>query len=77
MRHGKWKRFFLALPVVFMGAGLIGGCDDGKNTVDEVTGNRAVKQYHESKKEIEKIVDRQAERYKSLSDEDREDNEKE
>jgi len=36
--------------------------------VDEVTGNRAVKQYHKSKKDIEKITEQQAERYKSIPD---------
>jgi hypothetical protein len=51
------------------------GCDSGKKAVDEITGNRAVKQYHKSKKDIEKIVDRQAERHKSIPGDDRKDGE--
>jgi len=41
---------------------MISGCDNGKEVVDEVTGNRAVKQYHKSIKDTEKIADQQAER---------------
>jgi len=44
--------------------------------VDEVTGNRAVKQYHKSKKDIEKITEQQAERYKSIPDDDDKEDEK-
>jgi hypothetical protein len=53
---------------------VIWGCDSGEKAIDEITGNRAVKQYHKSKKDIEKIADRQAERYESIPDEDKEGN---
>ena len=36
---------------------------------------RAVKQYHKSKKDTEKIADQQAERYRSIPDDDKEDDE--
>ena len=73
----NWRRLFMALVIVLTGLGMIGGCDSGEKAVDEITGNRAVKQYHKSKKDIEKIADQQAERYKGIpDDDDREDDER-
>ena len=71
MKHWKWHRFFMALLVMLLGFTLVSGCDSGKEVVDEVTGNRAVKQYHKSVKDIEKIADKQAERYRSIPDNDK------
>jgi len=51
---------------------ILGGCDSGEKARDELTGNRAVKQYHQSTKHIEKIVDRQTEKFKSVPDEEME-----
>ena len=76
MEHFNWRCFFMALLIALAGLGMIGGCDSGEKVLDEVTGKRAVKQYHKSKKDIEKIADQQAERYKSIPDEDKEDDEK-
>jgi len=75
MKYWEWHRFFMTLLVILVGL-IIGSCDSGKKTVDEVTGSRAVKQYHKSKKDIEKIADQQAERYDSIPDDDKEDDEK-
>ena len=47
------------------------GCDSGEKARDELTGNRAVKQYHQSTKDIEKIVDRQTEKHKSIPDDEK------
>ena len=58
----------MTILIALVGLGMIGGCDSGKKTVDEVTGNRAVKQYHKSQKDIEKITKQQAEKYKSIPD---------
>ncbi|HUU39772.1 MAG TPA: hypothetical protein VMW42_02410 [Desulfatiglandales bacterium] len=66
MRYSKGGRLFLAFLIFFTCFSLIVGCDSGKKTVDELTGNRAVKQYHKSKKDLGKIADQQAERYKNL-----------
>jgi len=52
--------------------GMIGGCDSGEKALDEVTGNRAVKQYHKSKKDLENIEDQQAERYRAIPEDDEE-----
>ena len=62
----------MALILGLISLGLIWGCDSGEKAIDEITGNRAVKQYHKSKKDIEKIADRQAERYESIPDDDKE-----
>jgi hypothetical protein len=70
MEHFNWRCFFMALLIALAGLGMIGGCDSGEKALDEVTGNRAVKQYHESKKDVEKIADQQAERYKNIPDDD-------
>jgi len=70
MKHCNWRLFFMTLLIALVGLGMIGGCDSGEKTVDEVTGNRAVKQYHKSKKDIEKITEQQAERYKNIPDDD-------
>ena len=51
------------LVSLFMaGLVMLWGCDSGEKALDEVTGNRAVKQYHKSKKDLEKVTDRQSER---------------
>ncbi len=53
------------------------GCDSGEKARDELTGNRAVKQYHQSTKNIEKIVDRQTEKHKSIPDDEKQDSKSE
>ena len=73
MKQRDLHRLFMALILGLATLGMIGGCDSGEKAVDEITGNRAVKQYHKSKKDIEKIADQQAERYKSIPDDDKED----
>jgi hypothetical protein len=72
MKHWNWHRFSMMLTLGLVALGLITGCDSGEKAIDEITGNRAVKQYHKSKKDIEKIADRQAERYKGIPDDDKE-----
>lgn len=49
------------------------GCDSGKEVVEEVTGSRAVKQYHEMKKDTGKIAEQQEARYGTIpGDEEKE-----
>jgi hypothetical protein len=72
MKHCNWHRVFMAFILALVTLTIIWGCDSGEKAVDEITGNRAVKQYHKSKKDIEKIADRQAERYESIPDDDKE-----
>ena len=75
MKYSEWPCFFLAMLILLFGLSMISSCDSGKKAVDEVTGNRAVKQFQKMEKDIQKIADQQAERYKSIPDDDNEDNE--
>ena len=70
MKYWSWLRYFLMALIAAAGIGLIGGCDSGEKVLDEVTGNRAVKQYHQSKKRIERLEQKQAERYKGIPEDD-------
>jgi len=72
MKHFYWHQLSMAFILGLVTLSLIWGCDSGEKAIDEITGNRAVKHYHKSKKDIEKIADRQAERYESIPDEDKE-----
>jgi hypothetical protein len=68
MSQWNWRHHFMVLLVTVAGLGMIGGCDSGEKVVEEVTGHRAVKQYQKSKKDLEKIEEQQAERYKAIPD---------
>lgn len=63
--------FFAGLIVALTVALASPGCDSGEKVVDEVTGNRAVKQYHQSKKDLSDVADRQEERFKGIPEEDK------
>jgi hypothetical protein len=52
---------------------VVWGCDSDEKALDEITGNRPVKQYHKSKKDLEKVTDLQSERLKSIPDDEKED----
>ena len=67
----------LAMLVMVSALVFSAGCDSGEKARDELTGNRAVKQYHKSTKDIEKIVDRQREKDKSIPDDEKQDNKSE
>ena len=54
----------LALSFVFV---ISIGCDSGKKTIDQVTGNEDIKQYHKSKGDIDNVVDKQTERLNSIN----------
>ena len=78
MKHSDWMSFFMVLLIGSFALFTFAGCDSGEKVVDEVTGKRAVKQYHQSKKDIEKIADKQAEKYGKIPGDDKsQDNEKE
>jgi hypothetical protein len=70
MSPWNWFCPFKILLIAVAGLGMIGGCDSGEKVVDEVTGHRAVKQYHKSKKDLEKIEEQQAERYGAIPDDE-------
>ena len=62
----KSSGLFLILTVLF----LLPGCDSGEKAVDNLTGHQAVKQYHETKDDIDDIVERQNEKLNSLDEEE-------
>lgn len=70
-RQWTFSSFFMGLLVVLSISLAFFGCDSGEKVVDEVTGNRAVKQYHKSKKDISKIEDRQEQRLKEIEEQDK------
>ena len=67
----KFIRLCLVMKVVISGLVVFSGCDSGEKARDELTGNRAVKQYHQSTKDIGKIVDRQTEKYQSVPEDEK------
>jgi hypothetical protein len=74
----KWiLRFCLVTPLMMVGPVIFSGCDSGEKARDELTGNRAVKQYHQSTKDIGKIVDRQTEKHKGIPDDEKQDSKSE
>ena len=70
---GHWLAMLLMITPVI----ILYGCDSGEKARDELTGNRAVKQYHQSTKDIGKIVDRQTEKHKSIPDDEKQDSKSE
>ena len=70
MRGFFLKRLIILVLIPVGCTYLIAGCDSGEKAIDEFTGKRAVKQYQKSKKDIEKIADKQEERYKNLPNDD-------
>ncbi len=74
----KWSLcHWLSMLGMISGVVVFAGCDSGEKARDELTGNRAVKQYHQSTKDIEKIVDRQTEKHKGIPDDEKQDSKSE
>ena len=71
MKHSNGCRFFIPL-LIAAGLCVAGGCDSGEKVIDEATGNRAVKQYHQSKDDIEKIAGQQEKRLNEIPGDDEE-----
>lgn len=71
MNLWNWLYLFKTLLIAVACMVMMGGCDSGEKVLDEVTGNRAVKQYHKSKKDLEDIEDQQAERYRGIPEDDK------
>lgn len=72
MKDRHLLRPWMAFVIMLAGVGVAGGCDSGEKVVDEVTGNRAVKQYHKTKEDIRKIAEQQAEKYGRILGDDQE-----
>jgi len=70
---GLCRRGSLLACAVF----LLCACESGEKAVDEFTGNRAVKQYHKSTKDVERITDQQTRKFQTVPQEAGESGEKE
>jgi len=70
MKHWNWRGFLMVFLITLAGTGIMWGCDSGEKVVEEVTGSRAVKQYHKSKEKIGKIADQHAEKYSRIPGDD-------
>lgn len=66
----KGKYLLRVATLLACGIFTLSGCDTGEKAVDELTGNRAVKQYHKSTKDVEKIADRQTQKFQSIADDE-------
>jgi hypothetical protein len=67
MKYWNWRVLLgVMMLIALFGVGLIPGCESGEKVVDEVTGNRAVKQYQKVEKNMEKLEKQQIERYESI-----------
>ena len=73
----QFLRLCLVVQVMISALVIFSGCDSGEKARDELTGNRAVKQYHKSTKDIGKITDRQTEKFKSIPDDEKEEGKRE
>jgi hypothetical protein len=70
-RGGIMKKIFQIWgPVIFLACACIMGCDSGKEAVDDVTGNKSVKQFQKSKKDIDKAVQKESERFKDINEDE-------
>lgn len=59
---------FMVMLFFLTGILMFSGCDSGEKVIDKATGNQDVKQYQKMKKDIGKIADQQAEKYKDIMD---------
>ena len=71
MKNVKRYRFLLNIVMGFALVVMTGACDSGEKVVDEVTGNRAVKQYHNAKKDVDRITDQQTHRYEQIVEDEK------
>ena len=67
----------MAMLMIISALVVFSGCDSGEKARNELTGSRAVKQYHQSTKELEKMTDRQTEKFKSIPDDEKQDSKSE
>ena len=67
----------MAMLMIISALVVFSGCDSGEKARDELTGSRAVKQYHQSTKDIDKITDRQTEKFESIPEDEKQEGKKE
>jgi hypothetical protein len=75
MKKGRY--LFGMVALLAGGIFALSACDSGKKAVDELTGNRAVKQYHKTTKDVGKIVDQQARKFQTIPEDEEDKGKKE
>jgi hypothetical protein len=68
MRISNRCTSFMVMLFFLTGILMFSGCDSGEKVIDKATGKQDVKQYQKMKKDIGKISDQQAEKYKDILD---------
>ena len=76
MKTGRLRCAVVSAFALWAGSLFFGGCDTGEKVVDEVTGNRAVKQYHKAKEKLGEISDQQGKRYDQITEDEKTEEEK-
>ena len=74
MKKGRCPFWIVTLAAGGMFA--LFACDTGEKAVDELTGNRAVKQYHKTTKEVKKIADQQTRKFQAIQEDEEDQGEK-
>ena len=75
MRYLTIHTSLSAILVILFSLVFFTGCDSGKETIDAVTGNQAVKQYHKSEEDIKDIADQQSKRLGTIPEDDEDEEE--
>jgi hypothetical protein len=75
MKKGRY--LFGMVALLAGGIFALSACDSGEKAVDELTGNRAVKQYHKTTKDVGKIVDQQARKFQTIPEDEEDKGKKE
>ena len=69
----KWNQTVgWGVQLLILGLMVLFSCDSGEKALEEVTGSRAVQQYHKTKKDAEKLRAREDERLKGVQEDDKE-----
>ncbi|RPI79813.1 MAG: hypothetical protein EHM45_01280 [Desulfobacteraceae bacterium] len=68
------RKLFLGFIVCGILFGGLSGCDSGKKAVDEVTGNRALKQFEKAKDDVKALEEKTKERDKAALEEENQGN---
>jgi hypothetical protein len=75
MRYRPIHLTSLSIMAILFSLAFFTGCDSGKETIDAVTGNQAVKQYHKSEQDVKRITDQQSERLGRIPEDEENDEE--
>jgi hypothetical protein len=64
--RNKIKKVFMGFIILGMVIVFLNGCESSDKIINEVTGNRAVKQYEVSKDKLKAIDEQQKEKYQTI-----------